>query len=188
MLPRTFLASAIAEHTRRALAAVAESLDSGGAKVRFTAPGNLHVTLNFLGDVADDVLRRVCDAAVEAAAGIAPFEFSVCGLVPAPPRTHLRMIWANVQDPTGALGGLQEKLAASLETLGFPRENRPYRPHLTVARIKHIPDDRRIRAEIERLSEESFGAQQATEVTVFTSELTPSGPIYTPAGHAALAG
>ena len=185
---RTFLAVEIAEHTRRALAGVAENLDTAGATIRFVAPRNLHVTLNFLGDVDDGPLRRVCDTAADVAAGVAPFEFSVCGLTPGPPKGRLRMIWADVHDPSGCLADVQERLAAALETLGFPRENRPYRPHLTVARIKYAPDDRRLRAEIERFAAEAFGTQPATQVTVFTSERTPAGPIYTPAAHAALGG
>ena len=185
---RTFLAVEISEQTRRALAGVAENIDAAGATIRFAAPRNLHVTLNFLGDVSDGPLRRVCDTAADVTAGVAPFEFSVCGLTPGPPKGRLRMIWADVVDPGGCLADLQERLAAALETLGLPRENRPYRPHLTVARIKYAPDDRPIRTEIERFGAEAFGAQQATQVTVFTSELTPSGPVYTPVAHAALDG
>jgi len=188
MPQRIFFAVEIAEQTRRALARVAEGLDTGGAKIRFVAPRNLHVTMNFLGDVGDALLRQVCDAAAEVAGGVEPFEFSVSGLRSVPPGGRLRMIWANVCDPAGRLTDLQERLAASLETLGFPRESRSYRPHLTLARVKFAREDRVLRAGIERFGEEPFGTQQATQVTVFSSELTPAGPIYTPAKRAPLGG
>ena len=73
MAIRTFLALDLDEPIRRALADAAEDFPADGSKIRWVPPENLHVTVKFLGDVADGAVAEVCAAVREAAGGIAPF-------------------------------------------------------------------------------------------------------------------
>jgi len=180
MSARTFIALDLDEIIRSRLADAGRKLDTGGAKIRWVDRANLHVTLQFLGDVEDEKLAEVCTAVERVAGQTTPFEFDVRGLLCIPPGGRARMIWGGVQDPVCGVAELYDQLSAALEPLGFTPEDRSFRPHVTVARIKYAPDPRRLRSAVAPLAERDFGMQHTDRVTVYTSELTPKGPIYTP--------
>lgn len=181
MSARTFIALDLDDIIRSRLADAGRKLLAGGAKVRWVDRANLHVTLQFLGDVGDEKLVEVCAAVAEVAEQTTPFEFDVRGLLCIPPGGRVRMIWGGVQDPGCGAAELHDKLDVALEPLGFAPEDRSFRPHVTVARIKSAPDPRRLRSAVAPWADRDFGMQHADRVTVYTSELTPKGPIYTPA-------
>lgn len=187
---RTFFALDIDEALRGQLAGVAAGIDCGDAKVNWVRPENLHVTMNFLGDVADDMMADVCRAAAETAAGIEPFDFHVRRISCVPPRGPLRMIWADVADPTGRMEALHDQLGSRLAGLGFKAERRRFRGHITLARIK--PARRRSEAQIRQaVAGVAIGdpiEQHAAALVACGSRLTPDGPVYTPIAHAPLGG
>jgi 2'-5' RNA ligase len=114
------------------------------------------------------------------------------------------MIWAGVEDPTGRLVELQAHLAAAMSGLGLRspcgavrrgdrEEERPFRPHITLARIKPQGLQGRggqaaqaLRQETKSYADTDFGSQFAEEVVVYGSQLTPRGPVYTPISRAPL--
>ncbi|MFP3937787.1 MAG: RNA 2',3'-cyclic phosphodiesterase [Phycisphaerae bacterium] len=177
---RTFLAVDIDEETRRRLAGLPERVDDHDAKVRWVEPRNLHITLNFLGDVSGDTLADICELAGVCAAEVERFEFRVQGVQPVPPDGRkLRMFWAGVDEPSGRLIELQGKLSDAMSELGLRREDRAYRPHVTLARVKSTKNPDRLRSAVAGLGEEDFGAVLCENITVYTSELGPNGPVYT---------
>ncbi len=189
MAIRTFCAIDIDAAARKSLGRACEKIDAGDAKIRWVARENLHVTMNFLGDVDEDALKEVCHAVRRGAANIRPFDFSVRGLVLIPPQgRRLKMIWGGVEDPHGRMVELYEKLSNELGELGFKRETRPFRPHITLARIKRVRDTATIRESAGRFAETDFGRQHAAEVVVYSSKLSSRGPIYTAMDHAPLGG
>ena len=184
---RTFLAVDIDEDTRRKLAGLSQRIETAGARVNWVAPENLHVTLNFLGEVGDADLSAVCNAAAEGAGGVQGFEFDVRGVLAVPPRgRQLRMFWAGVEDPDGRMGQLYSRLSAALAELGYPPDSRTFRPHITLARFKSARDPDAVRRAAETFQAECFGTVRATEVVVYSSQLTPQGPIYAPLSRAVL--
>ncbi|HUS93363.1 MAG TPA: RNA 2',3'-cyclic phosphodiesterase [Phycisphaerae bacterium] len=188
MAIRTFLALDLDEAIRRRLAAAAGDVPPDALHARRVAPENLHVTVKFLGDVAEADAPAVCRAVAEAAGKVAAFEFDVRGLRCVPPGRGARMIWGGVDEPTGRMAAMFEQLEAALEPRGFPREGRRFQPHVTLARIKSVRDPAALKAATDARAAEHFGAQRADQVTVYRSELTPRGPIYTAMAHAPLGG
>lgn len=188
MATRAFLALDLDEPLRNALIQAAQSLAGCGAKLRPVGLDNLHVTLQFLGDVADDLLAQALPLAAEAAAGVEPFDFHVTGLASMPPRGQLRMVWANVTDPTGRMQQLQERLASALGGLGLRQEERSFHPHITLVRIKFADNPARLRQAVEPFAQKDFGAQYAEQLTAYSSTLTPTGPVYAPLARAPLGG
>jgi len=188
MAVRTFLALPLDETILRHLVRAQQTLSSAGASVRWTATSNLHLTVKFLGDVKDADLAEVCRIAGDAASRVEPFEFSVTGLVSAPPGGRMRMVWAGVVEATGRLQRLQGMLEDAYAALGFKKENRAFHPHLTVGRVRSGANVARLRAAVDELADEEFGTQPAQELIVFSSKLTPGGPIYSPLETARLAG
>ena len=179
MATRTFLALDLDEAILDRLLAVQRKLDAEGGSVRWVERANLHVTLNFLGDVSDELMVEVCELSAAAAGEVEPFEFDVRGLICTPPRGPLRMLWGGIADPTGRLAKLQAGLSDALAGLGLKEEDRAYRPHITLARIKSPKGSDRLRAAAARLAGEDFGVQHAEQVVAYSSVLTEDGPIYT---------
>jgi 2'-5' RNA ligase len=183
---RTFLALDIVEDTRRRLVKAAGEMDAPGSKINWVAPANLHVTLNFLGQVPDERAHAVCEIAQAVAGQYEPFEFRVAGIKVVPPHGPLRMIWADVAEPTGQLIKLQADLSDAFAGLGLREEARAYKPHITLARVKFIKDPHHLRDIASQYAQQDFGAQHAEEVTIYTSHRGPEGSIYTPIAHAEL--
>ncbi len=186
---RTFLALDIDDAMRKALAQVVPDRPVGGAKVRWVAPENLHVTLHFLGEVADERMAEVCDVVEAVAEAGEPFDFTVEGAVCIPPAGRkLRMVWANVTEPTGRLAELHAELGEALEGLGFHQERRAYRPHITLGRVKYARRPDAVRELVAAHGETRFGVSRADSVTAYGSELRRNGPTYTALSRFAIVG
>ena len=96
---------------------------------RFTRSDNLHITLKFLGELPPDRVSGLCEAI--AAAGGAPFTLEIGG---ARMFNRSGILSADVLGETDSLAALAERLEAALEKQGIPRETRPFRAHITLAR------------------------------------------------------
>ncbi len=185
---RLFIALDIEPGVRRKLHAAAAGLPVGDSKINFVAADSIHLTLHFIGGVADD-RQMDLHLAVERAAGeVGGFDFAVTGLQAVPAQGRLRMIWAGVVEPTGRLATLHELLGASLREAGFQTDHRPFSPHITLARAKSARDPAAIRQAVAAVEDEPFGTCHAEEIVVYSSQLTRNGPIYESMGHASLTG
>lgn len=185
---RTFLAVETDEAVRRRLARAGEEIDDPAAKIRWVSAENLHVTLKFLGEVAEGDVAQVCGVSEGAAAEIEAFDFRVAGVRCIPPSGRLQMIWAAAVDATGRMAALQSLLESRLARLGFREERRAFRPHITMARIKQCRSPGAIREAASAFAETDFGTVHCDELVVFSSKLSPGGPIYAPLARGKLAG
>lgn len=179
MRTRTFLALPMDMGIIDRLVKAQGRLAQAGADVRWVDRENLHVTVKFLGGVADRELGQVCSIAQEIASQIDAFEFVVQGLVAQPPTGQLRMVWAGVEEVTGRLRQLQEIAEKAYVGLGFKQENRLYTSHLTLGRIKAGTNVDQLREAVKEFAETDFGVQAADELIVFSSQLEREGPTYT---------
>lgn len=179
-MPRTFIAITLAEPVIAALLKAQEKLAAVGADARWVDRDNLHLTMKFLGQVDDRHVNEVCDLAARAAGAVEPFDFDVCGLEAVPPSGQLRMVWAGIEEPTGRLERLHDELDTLFAGLGFQEENRLFRPHLTLGRLKTGKNVPQLRSAVREFHNTDFGVSPADELVVFSSQLTSEGPIYTP--------
>jgi 2'-5' RNA ligase len=177
---RTFIALDLDSHILDGLVRAQRQLAAPGDKVKWVERANLHVTLKFLGDVAEERINDVCTLVRRAAAEVEAFDYDVCGLSVTPPHGPLRMVWGNIDDPSGLMAVLHEHLDAALAGLGFREENRQFRPHITVARIKHVGNPAAFRAAVIAFAGAQFGVAHGDEVVAYASTLTGEGPIYAP--------
>lgn len=181
---RTFIALDLDEGIRDGLCAAQRELDGPRDKIKWVERQNLHVTLNFLGDVPDELLHRVCERMAEAAAKVEPFRYDVRGLIATPSHGPLRMVWGGVADDTGLMAALHDELDASLAEMGLREEAREFRPHITLARVKYVHNAGLFRTRVREYRDFDFGFQHCDEVTAYTSTLTDEGPVYAPLCHA----
>jgi RNA 2',3'-cyclic 3'-phosphodiesterase len=147
---------------------------------RWIPPANLHITLWFLGEVADEAATAVV-AALRQPFPTASFPLVLRGCGAFPRSGPPRVLWVGVSRGAPEMRALYGELADRLVPLGFPREPRPYSPHLTVARVK-ASGRGTARAVRQLLAETAAdcGTSAVTAVTLFRSRLSPRGAAYEP--------
>jgi 2'-5' RNA ligase len=139
-------------------------------------PEGIHLTLKFLGEVPSERLAQVVQAMRELPP-FAPFAVEVKGLGGFPGLTRPRVLWVGIE-PSPELAQLARRVEEAVATLGFPRESRPFTPHLTLARFKTPRPLPRLGAIVERQGEQSLGRFEVNEFFLFESKLSPHGAEY----------
>ncbi len=177
---RAFLAVDLPAGLRPLLEGLINQLQKSGADVKWVPPGNVHLTLKFFGDVSDAQVEEIAQVAGPIAQAQPPFHLSLTQVGAFPSPKSPRVVWVGVGGELEGLRDLYQRLEAAFEGLGFPREGRPFAPHLTLGRVKS-PKGReglvRQMAVLPAIPSEPFPVR---EIVLFRSTLTPKGAIYTP--------
>ncbi|MEA3436991.1 MAG: RNA 2',3'-cyclic phosphodiesterase, partial [Thermodesulfobacteriota bacterium] len=133
---RAFIAIELPEEITAFIRKIQEGLRSYGFKARWVRPENVHLTLKFLGDINNEEIKKVGDAIISAASENSSMSLGAKGIGFFPGVKRSRVIWTGIAGQTKELTDLQKTLDGKLETIGFPKEKRPFKGHLTIARIK----------------------------------------------------
>lgn len=161
---------------RRELARRDPSLE----QARWVRPENLHVTLAFFGEVDHGVLGDLSGVLDTVMRQRAPITLDLLGVAAKPSAGRCRMLWAALSDPTGECERLAERLMSAAEDLGVPREDRSFKPHVTLCRLTK---PRSVAPSVlDEVWRDAMGAEismSVPSVTFYSSRLTPRGPIYT---------
>jgi len=175
---------------RRQLAALCGELrrQAGRAaeKLRWVEPANMHLTLQFLGNAPEERLPAVEEAVALAASSARPLLLALRGAGAFPSPRRARVVWAGLHGEVEPLAGLVQALGARLAPLGFAPEERPFSPHLTVARSRDGAPG--LAGALAALRDAELGSWRAGELVLFRSHLSPAGPRYEPLLRAPLGG
>lgn len=180
MLIRSFVAIEIPPPLREKVVQVQEILRGAGGGVKWVEPENLHLTLRFLGEVEEDRLKAVEGVCRQVAAASQPFHLELVGVGAFPHARAPRVVWMGVGEGSEALAELAARLERGIRALGFSREERPFRPHLTLGRVRRPEAIRSLVEALASLGQERVGAMRVEEMVLMRSDLTPGGPLYTP--------
>jgi 2'-5' RNA ligase len=190
---RLFVALEPTDAVRRRIAALASELRRAAGKaeheVRWVPPENVHLTLQFLGAVPEERVGAVTAAVREAARGCAgPLSLEVRGAGGFPNARRPRVVWAGVAGDVAALGELVKDLGRRLAPLGFPPEERPFSPHLTLGRARENRGAPGLGGALAQAAQAEGVAWRCTELTLVESHLSPKGPRYEAVVRAELGG
>jgi 2'-5' RNA ligase len=169
---RAFVAIELCADTRALIGETIASLRSTLAGVRWARPETLHLTLRFLGLAHADVLAQLEPALREAASRCPAAEARLAGLGLFPERGAPRVLWLGIDVPPQVFLA-QRACEAAAVALGFAREDRTYRPHLTLGRWRE-------RVPRPALPVVDLGVTRLERLALFRSELRPGGAVYTP--------
>lgn len=190
MTRRLFIAVEPPPPVRRRLAAIqAEMKRLAGRNaddVRWVGPDNLHVTLQFLGSVPEERVEDVKAALAGAAAEIAPLHLELRGAGAFPHGRKPRVLWAGLSGDVDRLTALAASIGNALAPLGFPPEDRPFSPHVTLGRSREPRGAPRLAAAIAGTASVSGPAWRVVEVDLVQSHLSPAGARYETIARAAL--
>jgi 2'-5' RNA ligase len=182
---RTFIAIEIPSEVKSALAALQTELRRAGADVGWTKPENLHLTLNFLGEVDERRIAEVKKACIDLAAEFQPFTLILNDTSVFPNARQPRVLWAGLSGEVEQVAEMHKRLNERLALIGFKSEDKKFQPHLTIGRLKSNKKIRELLAlaDAHRIPALSF---LITEIVLMKSELHPAGAIYTPISKATL--
>ena len=157
------------------------SLKSGLSKdiVKWTSPDNIHITLAFLGDTEENMIELISSMLEEKCKGTGRFELILKGSGVFRNFSDPRIIWTGIET-SEKLMHLNEIIMNGLKGLNIKLEDRPFNPHLTIGRIKHLNDRGTLRVLIEQFQNSELQIIPVPEVILYESILLHSGPVYKP--------
>ncbi|MFZ5365884.1 MAG: RNA 2',3'-cyclic phosphodiesterase [Patescibacteria group bacterium] len=165
---RTFIAIELPQEIKRKIGEFEESLKKY-LPLRFVAPQNLHLTLFFLGEIAESRVSEVIEAVKTGTRDIKPFYLFL-----GKPEFFTHGLWLEVEGQIEVLRKLYQQIGKELKIRNFEIETRPFSAHITIGRSKR---------KIQRIKSITSttgitGRFGVDSVSVFTSELKPEGPVY----------
>ncbi len=176
---RLFVGAQLSIGTVNALAGAAETLArrarDARIELRFVAPASYHLTLRFLGQTRTEAIPAIGDALDRATEGMSPIKVRTARLGAFGSLDKARVVWAGVDEQTGQLAILANKIEEACVALGFVPELRPFHAHVTIARLR---ETRPVRDVVLPLAEQMFGDTRIDAITLFESETKSQGPIY----------
>ncbi len=177
---RLFIGIELSDDVKARAAVIADEIrEKVGPRVtaRWVSPANLHITLWFIGEAADDRAATIIDA-IRTPFVTRSFDLELRGAGAFPPHGAPRVFWIGVARGQDVLGALYHELAARLQPPGGEPERRAYSAHLTIARVKECRS-RDIRNILKEVNADA-GACRINAVTLFRSRLSPKGSTYEP--------
>lgn len=179
---RLFIAIELPEDIKLQITKVQDMLKGTGLDAGWTRPEGIHLTLQFLGEVDEagipDIMAGLSDACKDSKT--LQLEISGPGAFPNPKKP--RVVWLGISGDTVQLVALQASIEAAMKRLGFVPEDRKFRPHLTLARIKVPRPQDNWQQALESVKNVTFPVFSAASISLMKSELKPSGAVYTEIG------
>jgi 2'-5' RNA ligase len=180
---RSFVAIELPDELRVELGRLESQLKSESQPwVKWVDPNSIHLTLKFLGNIATEKITEITKAMEDATRDIPPFQLEVKELGVFPNLKRVQVAWVGLSGETDKLGQLQKGIESNLERLGFAPENRPFTPHLTLARIREqasLDERQRFGQLIADTKAQINYIIKVDSTSLMRSQLTRQGAVYT---------
>lgn len=176
---RAFIGIRIEPNMAQRIAEVQSQLKEAFPGIRWVGKENLHLTVKFLGEVQEDKVEAIIEALEGALRDISQFSILGRGIGAFPDIRRARILWVGLE--AKPLASIATGVESVLEPVGFARERRGFKPHLTIGRWRNFDGSSdRLKQEIERFKNYDFGEARVEEVVLFQSVLKPEGAVYSP--------
>lgn len=180
---RSFIAIELPEEVKNGLARLRSELERAEHRfVKWVDTEGIHLTLKFLGNISFKQVAEITEAIERATQGIPPFHLEISHLGAFPNLKQPRVLWVGIGGEIDRLSRLQRNIDSALTPLNFAKEERPFVPHLTLARLRQRASPMERKSFGELAMSTSFEASypiDADAISLMRSQLTPDGAIYT---------
>jgi len=175
---RCFISIELPEKHKKHIGIYIEKLKAANADVKWVPAENLHLTLKFLGKTPEEMLAKINKKLLSAAKMHEKFYIHLFGAGVFPNMKQPRVVWLGMKDAEDAIK-LQKDIDGSMAELGFEKEDRAFKPHLTIGRIRSPKNKDILVRELTTLKEVYFGKIEVKNIALMKSELKPSGAEHT---------
>lgn len=148
-----------------------------GEYIKWTDPSNIHVTLAFLGDTPEEKIKLTDSMLRDKCSGSGRFEIVLRAFGVFKNLRDAKIIWAGL-DQSEKLNALQASIIEGLKMAEITVDDKPFSPHLTIGRIKHISDKDKLKVLLLKYHSTEIQRVPVSEVTLFESILRQEGPQY----------
>ena len=177
MVLRCFIAIEIPETIRKSVGDIVENLKKSGSDVKWIAPENIHITIQFLGETEESLIASIKESLEKILAPHHPFCIKIADAGCFPDGRRPRIIWVGMEDSQNLIH-LYKDIANEMTRFGYQKEDRAFTPHITIGRVK---SQRKMGELLKRLDEFKgicFADFEVQKITLMKSELKPSGAKY----------
>jgi len=176
---RAFIAIELPKEIHGSLKKTQDELKNSMSDVRWTKYGNIHLTLKFLGDTKSAKIDAIGKAIQNIADEFSPFIIGLSG-IGAFPNTHKpSIIWTGIHKGADEISKMAYQIENAMEKLGFPKEKRSFKPHLTIGRVREIKYPLELKNSLENSNISEIGEFVVHHISLIKSQLDPAGSIYT---------
>ncbi len=177
---RAFLAIEPPEDVLQKMSGLQEKLKREiSGRISWTRPQGQHLTLKFFGDISREDINNICAAIQKRVVAEQKLNLKVEKLGVFPDARKPRVLWCGLTGDAEKLITLQKKLDGNFAALGFPAEDRSFKAHLTLARIKDSRDMTGMSEALIKYGTFTAGEFTADKLILFQSNLSPQGAVYT---------
>ncbi len=176
---RTFLAFPLPADILEVIRDVQQCLIGRDIRISWVKPENIHLTVKFLGEISPASVQLAIQAAETTAVGASPMELSVKGLGVFPDARRPRVIWAGLSGRTQSLIDFQADLEENLANVGFEKERRRFKAHLTLGRVKKKLSPVKLVSAFDACGGFASRSFAADRLVLYRSQLRPEGAVYT---------
>lgn len=176
---RAFIAIALPPEICLALSDCISHFKQQHGDIKWVRTEGLHITLKFLGDIQPDQVEEIASVLSRISSAFSAFELSIEGAGAFPNLQRPRIVWAGIREGSNELVRLAEEIDRGMHDLGFQCEERPFKPHITLGRVR---SPQRLRETMEAVKNQTgvFGTFRAESIILMQSDLKPTGAEYTP--------
>ena len=154
-----------------------DEIRNTGADIKLVEPENIHITLKFLGDINEDLVPEICNIITDASSDVEPFSLKLLDTGAFPNLNYIKVLWVGLDDP-GPLPVLAKVLDNKLHQLGFNKEKRGFKPHVTLGRVKSRKNKEALKQILIKNQNRDFGKIYVKSICLKRSILSSKGPTY----------
>ena len=176
---RTFISIDLPEGIKKGISDLQDRLKRDECHIGWVRPEAMHLTLKFLGEIDEKGMPEIEAAIRKATKGFIPFYVRIMGLGVFPNLKKPGIIWLGINEEGDNLLRLQSRIEEEMEKIGHPREERGFKPHLTIGRVRDPSGLKGLIDAIESEKEIELGGFKTGEVLIMRSDLRPESRIYT---------
>ena len=175
---RLFWAVSLPAAIKEKLAAVQDFFRELPIEVKWVETENFHITVRFLGETSSTLVEPLVAAVAERVFKMPAFTLSLGGVGVFPSVRKPRVLWVGIGgfEPLVALNRAVEE---AVRSLGFPPEEKPFSPHITIGRFRSVSDAGALQRKIAAAARQEVGKVSVAGIGLLASRLTPAGPVYT---------
>ncbi|MCP4685628.1 MAG: RNA 2',3'-cyclic phosphodiesterase [bacterium] len=174
---RLFIALPLPSEVERKLGQVIEALQPHGAGVKWAKPGNIHLTVKFLGDADESLVPMISEGLDRVVSRFGVIKAVIDQLGGFPNLKRPRVIWAGSSLGVSGAAKIAKQVDLAARQLGFAKEKRPFKAHLTLGRVRQGRSADDLAAHLDGYTMEPI-TMSLDRLVLFKSTLTPEGPIY----------
>ena len=178
-LIRVFIAIAVPPSVQDAVEELQERVKESRVPIRWVKPSHLHLTLKFLGNVNEEQIENIKESLIKAAREVNTFSLKASEIGVFPNINYPRVLWLGFEDESGQVHKLEKNIEFNLQKVGFKPEDRKFKPHLTIGRVKSLKGKTDIIRMVHNEKNISCDDFFVESFKLIKSDLKPFGPEYT---------